>query len=93
MNALRTVRRLDERSETKEIAGVVIESGIPVPPRVTRAVAKAILVLKALQVGESFVSHRDERDNRVRVQRECPGRKFVGRPIEGGKRWRLWRIA
>lgn len=90
--AVRTVRRLDERSETKEIAGVVIEKGIPVPPRITRAVAKVVTVLTTMEVGDSFVSERDERDHRVKVSRQT-GRKFVGRPLDPQKkRWRIWRI-
>lgn len=91
--SIRTIRRLDERSETKEIAGVAIETGIPVPPRVTRAVSKVVTVLKALEVGESFVANRDERDTRVKVSR-VTGRKFVGRPLDPQKkRWRIWRTA
>ena len=91
--AVRTIRRLDERSETKRVAGVVIEKGLPIPSRFTRATAKVVVVLRALEVGESFVADRDERDNRLRVQRET-GRKFVGRPVDAEKkRWRIWRIA
>lgn len=90
IHGLRTIRRLDERSETKEIAGVVIEKGIPVPSRVTQQVSRVLTVLRALEVGESFVAVRNERDHRLTVQK-ATGRKFVGRPLDG-KRWRIWRV-
>lgn len=88
--SIRTVRRLDERSEVKEIAGVRIDKGIPVPPRITRAVAAVVMVLKGMEVGDSFVSNRNERDHRIKVKKET-GREFVGRPLNGGKQWRIWR--
>lgn len=90
--AIRTVRRLDEHSETKEVAGIRIDKGIPVPPRTTKKVAAVMQVLAALEVGESFVSHRDERDMRTRTQAIYPGRSFVGRPVHGTKNWRIWRV-
>lgn len=91
ISAIRTVRRLDERTEVKEIAGIVIEKGIPIPSRVTKAVAKVVMVLRAMDVGESFTSDRTEKDHRLRVERET-GRKFVGRPVNLQKtKWRIWR--
>lgn len=87
--AIRT-HSMDTRSEVKEIAGVVIEKGLPIPPRVTRAVDRVVTVLNALEVGESFVSNRNEKDHRTKVQK-ATGRKFVGRPLSGGKQWRIWR--
>jgi hypothetical protein len=85
--SVRTIRRLDERSETREVRGVRIDKDIPIPPK-AQAVGKLDAVLEALEVGESF-----EHTSRVSSRKaKAPGKKFTQRQI-GPKKWRVWRIA
>lgn len=83
--AIRTVRRLDERSETKEVCGVVIERDVPLPKR--SPPGKLDSILNAMEVGESFVHH-----NRAFIRTKQAGRVFTMRKIGGGK-YRIWRTA
>ena len=84
--AVRTVRRLDERSETREVRGIRIDKDIPIPPK-AQLVGKLDAVLSALEVGESF-----EHTARIGSRRKLPGRKFTQRQL-GPKKWRIWRIS
>ena len=93
MNALatRTIRRLDERSEVKVVAGFVIETGIPLPDvRVGKGTILAALL--ALEVGESLVHRKDAKDARSTARKRRPGTAYSCRPIAGGK-FRIWRSA
>lgn len=82
--SVRTIRRLDERSETREVRGVRIDKDIPLPPRL---VGKIDSVLSSLEVGESF-----EHTARIGSRSKVRGRKFTQRQV-GPKKWRIWRIA
>lgn len=86
---LRTVRRLDEHTETRTVAGIEIETGVPIPSRKTKnsPITQALL---ALQPGESLVHANRAEQPRRNAQRSEAGRVYVGRPIGGGK-WRIWR--
>lgn len=82
---VRTVRRLDERSEVKEVAGVRIEQGVPIPKRTPPGRLESILM--ALEVGESFVH-----SSRAYIRTKQAGKVFTMRKLGGGK-YRVWRIA
>lgn len=81
---LRTVRRLDGKSEVKEIAGYVIERDVPMP-KVARESALQD-ALAAMEVGESLLSGSRASDPRQRLKPKT----FVSRKI-GGK-YRIWRV-
>lgn len=87
---LRTVRRLDERSETREVNGFVVESDVPMPPKKNRP-GDVLEVVAALQLGDSFVHTHACKDSRDNVRRRFPDRSFASREI-GPKKHRIWRI-
>lgn len=89
--AIRTVRRLDERSEVKEVAGFKIEAGIPIPPRI-KAMSPLRSALAALEVGESLVAPNHANDGRAWMAHNYPGRIFTSRCL-GPNRYRIWRTA
>lgn len=91
MNAVvRTIRRLDERSEQRTVNGVPIETGIPVPEQRYRTHGKAAEVVLQLQVGESFQWTHPCKDQRARALRMNPGRAYAARSY-APKKWRIWR--
>lgn len=85
---LRTVRRLDGKSEVVTVDGFVIETGIPIPKRVTKTSA-IHNALAALQPGQSIVHANRATEARKRLRRAA-SLTFAARPIAGGK-WRIWR--
>lgn len=84
--SVRTIRRLDERSESREVNGIRIDKGIPIPPSKDR-VGRIQAVLEALEVGESF-------EHTARFYRrknpKTAGRSYTQRQL-GPKKWRIWR--
>lgn len=94
---LREVRLLDREQKKaeapiaqKRVGEYVIVKGIPIPPKHQHRTQGLVNVLKALEVGESFV-HR-KRVNTEAI-RQVPGRKFVQRMIGAGPQYRVWRQA
>lgn len=91
MSGIRTVRLLDRRpgepaNEVKEIHGVEIEAGIPLPEK-RHTPGRLRQIMFALQVGESFVwPNRAKIDSRV----DAGGREYVTRILPDGK-FRIWR--
>lgn len=82
---LRTVRRLDERSETKEVCGVTISKDIPAP-RLRQGNLRQILA--AMEVGDSVLYYRQ-----LRSQDDKSGKmRFVSRQL-GPEKFRCWRIS
>lgn len=88
VHPVRTIRRLDERSETKEICGFKVEKDIPIPERLQNF-GKLEKVLDSLEVGESF-----EHTSRItmRYKKIGAGKRFTQRQI-GPKKHRIWRTA
>jgi hypothetical protein len=84
---VRTIRRLDERSEEKRVNGVVIEKNVPVP---SQREGKIVSLLLSLEVGESFVY--EKRIKPANYRGLLQGRKFMTRAVPG-KGFRLWRVA
>lgn len=82
---LRTVRKLDGLPEVKEVCGVVIERGVPLPRR--SPLGRLDAILAALEVGESFVH-----PNRAYIRTKQGSKVFTARKIHGGK-YRIWRMA
>lgn len=84
--ALRTVSLLDREPgkayESREVAGVKLEKGIPLPPRVTGKIDAALM---ALEIGESF-----EHTARMGTRKKLHPKKFVMRKQPNGK-YRVWR--
>lgn len=89
MSNVRTIRLLDRErgkpTESREVAGIVVEKGVPLPEPRTTGLMDA---LRALEVGESFLYHCHIKDRANRV----PGRKFACRKRPDGQ-WRVWRTA
>lgn len=87
---LRTVRRLDEHTETREVGQLVIERGIPFPSKKPlRGELQA--TLEALEVGDSFLHTHHAQDGRNRAKMLFPNRSFAARKI-GHRQYRIWRI-
>lgn len=89
MNApVRTVHLLDRAPgkplETREVAGIKIDKGIPLPPRL---VGKIDAALMAMEVGESF-----EHTARIGTRKRLKGKKFTVRSQPNGK-FRVWRLS
>jgi len=79
-----------EKGAVKRVGDYVIEKGIPVPPRQqgrTNAIAD---VLRAMEVGESFVHRRRVGHGAIK---QTKGKKFVQRKVGQGPSYRVWRIA
>ena len=83
VTAIRTVRRLDETSETKEVYGIRIDKGVPIPSR--QPTGRVDAALLALEVGESFV-HTARVGTRLKVR----DKRFTQRRLPDG-RYRIWR--
>jgi hypothetical protein len=92
---MRTVRLLDRRpgetvNDCREVAGIVIESGIPLA-MIPRQITAIVQALTALQVGDSLVWRHQAKDARIRVQGKHKGRSFASRKLPDG-RYRIWRV-
>lgn len=90
--AVRNVRLLDREPGKREVAGYVIESGIPIPKKDTKP-ARLLQALLTLKVGESFV-HRVRASSQSLAQGgKQAGRKFTQRRVGTGPQYRIWRTA
>ena len=77
--------------EIKEVAGIVIERGIPLADVPHKPPSPIVQALRALEVGESLVWASQAKDQRLKVQTKHPGRSFASRRLPDG-RFRIWRI-
>lgn len=84
---LRDVRLLDREPgkayESRQVGGIKIEKGIPIPDRV---IGKIDAALMALDIGESF-----EHTARIGTRKKLGAKKFMMRRQPNGK-YRVWRI-
>lgn len=89
--AVRTIRRLDERSEQKVVRGILIEKNVPLPVKNATRRTPAVEAMLTLEVGESFMHKGLSPTKAKEVKRS--GRKFTTACVhKATKTYRTWRV-
>lgn len=90
MSETEKVVKLTDEEETRVVAGIVLEQGIPIPERTTGN-RRWPDVFEAMKVGESFEVARTNLTAVAFYNKKYPDRHWEYRTDKTNKRLRVWR--